>query len=87
MTIDERETATRIEAFVRDAFDVFPDDPNFGREIDLFEGGYVDSVGFTELLAFIEEQFGIEVPEDELLSDEFLSIDGMAGVLNRLRDE
>ena len=82
--MNQSDVATRIEAFVRDTFDVSPGDPNFGRQLDLFEEGYVDSVGFTELLAFIEEEFGIEVPEDELLSDEFLSIDGMAGVLVRL---
>jgi D-alanine--poly(phosphoribitol) ligase subunit 2 len=82
--MNERDVATRIEAFVRDTFDVSPDDPNFGRRLDLFEEGYVDSVGFTELLAFIEEEFGIEVPEEELLSDEFLTIDGMGRVLVRL---
>jgi D-alanine--poly(phosphoribitol) ligase subunit 2 len=84
--LNEAETAGRIEAFVRETFDVSPGDPGFSRDVDLFDGGYVDSVGFTELLAFIEEQFGIEVPEDELLSDEFLSIDGMGRVLARLSE-
>jgi acyl carrier protein len=83
--VNERDVAARIESFVRETFDVAPTDPNFGRELDLFESGYVDSVGLTELLAFIEDEFSIEVPEDELLSDEFVSIDGMAGVIARLR--
>jgi acyl carrier protein len=78
--------AKRIEAFVRQSFEVAPDDPRFGREVDLFEDGYVDSIGLTELLAFIEDEFGIEVPDDELASDEFMTIDGMAGILDRLAD-
>ncbi|MGH2960827.1 MAG: acyl carrier protein [Solirubrobacterales bacterium] len=82
--MSEPELAERLESFVRDSFDVTPGDDHFGRDIDLFEQGYVDSVGLTELLAFMEEEFQVEVPEDDLLSDEFATIDGMAGVLARL---
>src|SRR5438270_6043667 len=60
------EVADRIETFVRRQFDVMPNDPRFSRTIDLFELGYLDSVGFVELLAFLEEEFGVEIPENEL---------------------
>ena len=76
--------ADRIEEFVREQFEVDPNDTGFGRTVDLFELGYVDSVGFAELLAFLSEEFGVEVPEDDLLSDEFLRIDGMARIVSRL---
>jgi acyl carrier protein len=84
--VNERDIASRIESFVRDTFDVASNDPNFGRELDLFEHAYVDSVGLTELLAFIEDEFSVDVPEDELMSEEFVTIDGMARVIARLRD-
>ena len=76
--------ADHLEAFIRTQFEVNPSDDGFDRSIDLFELGYIDSVGFAELLAFLDEQFGVEVPENDLLSDEFLSIDGMALVVSRL---
>ena len=76
--------ASRVETFVRTQFEVDPGDDGFDRTIDLFELGYVDSVGFAELLAFIAEEFGVEVPEDDLLSEDFLSIDGMARIVSRL---
>ena len=76
--------ADRIEAFIRSQFEVDPSDDGFDRTIDLFELGYIDSVGFAELLAFLSEEFGAEVPEDDLLSDEFLRIDGMAMIVSRL---
>jgi D-alanine--poly(phosphoribitol) ligase subunit 2 len=79
--------ADRIEAFVRSQFEVDPNDHGFNRIIDLFELGYIDSVGFAELLAFLSEEFGVEVPEDHLLSDEFLRIDGMAMIVSRLTPE
>jgi acyl carrier protein len=76
--------ANRIETFVRSQFEIDPNDDGFDRTVDLFELGYVDSVGFAELLAFFAEEFGVEVPEDDLLSDEFLRIDGMARIVSRL---
>jgi D-alanine--poly(phosphoribitol) ligase subunit 2 len=79
--------ATRIEAFVRSQFDVNPSDDGFDRTVDLFQLGYVDSVGFAELLAFLAEEFGVDIPEDDLLSDEFLRIDGMARIVSRLTVE
>ena len=76
--------ASHIETFVRTQFEVDPGDDGFDRTIDLFELGYVDSGGFAELLAFIAEEFGVEVPEADLLSEDFLSIDGMARIVSRL---
>jgi D-alanine--poly(phosphoribitol) ligase subunit 2 len=82
--VDSPEVAERIEVFVRNQFSVGPSDPGFGRDADLLDGGYVDSVGFVELLEFLGEEFGVEVPDDDLLSDEFSSIDGMARIISRL---
>ena len=80
----QADIADRIEAFVRREFDVDPSDNGFDRSVDLFELGYIDSVGFAELLAFLGEEFGVEIPEDELLSEAFTRIDGIAGIVHRL---
>jgi len=73
----------QIEGFVRTHFHVNPADPHFDRNADLFEDGYVDSIGVIELLAFLEGEFGVEVPEDDLLSDDFSSISGIAEIVER----
>ena len=82
--MNEPEVADGIEEFVRKHFSVSASDPNFGRQTDLFDGGYVDSVGLAEMLGFIEERFGVTVPDEELLSEEFASIDGIARTVCRL---
>jgi acyl carrier protein len=82
--VTESEVAARTEEWVRVNFSVSPGDPRFGRDSDLFEGGYVDSVGFAELLGFLEEEFGVEIPDDLLVSDEFATIDGIARAVSRL---
>lgn len=77
-TIEER-----LERFVREAFRVSPGDPGFSRTADLFDGGYVDSVGLAELLEFVRQEFGVDVPEDDLLSEDFSSIKGMGQIIAR----
>jgi acyl carrier protein len=82
--MDPHDVARRLEEFLRDSFAVNATDPHFGRDVNLFENGYVDSVGLAETLAFVEEEFGVQVPDEELLSDDFATIDGMAQVVARL---
>jgi acyl carrier protein len=85
--ITEAAIANRIEAFVRSQFEVDASDVGFNQTVDLFELGYVDSVGFAELLAFLAEEFGVDVPEDDLMSEDFLNIQGMARIVSRLTVE
>ena len=82
--MNQAEVAETMETFVRRQFSIDPTDPRFDRSVDLFENSYVDSVGLAELLGFIEGEFGVVVPDDDLLSDEFASIDGIAGAVCRL---
>jgi acyl carrier protein len=79
--------ASRIEAFVRTRFEVDPDDDDFDHTVDLYDRGYIDSIGFVELLAFLGREFHVEIPEEDILSDEFLTIGGIAIIVARLSAE
>jgi acyl carrier protein len=74
----------RIEEFVRVQFAISPTDPGFERSADLFEGGYIDSVGVVELLEFLREEFEVDLPESDLLSDDFSTVEGLAAIVRRL---
>ncbi len=84
--MEEMETNSlepRIEQFIRSKFSVSPTDPGFDRSVDLFSQGYVDSVGVVELLEFLQEDFGVEIPDDDMLSDDFSNIAGIARIVVR----
>jgi len=83
-TVDVSEIERSLEDFVRRSFDVSADDPRFSRTIDLYTAGYVDSLGVVELLAFIDRQFGVEIPERLLASDDFSSVQGIARIVHEL---
>jgi acyl carrier protein len=76
----------RVEAYVRTQFRVSPSDTRFSRSQRLFEMGYIDSVGVVELLAFLTEEFHVTLPDEALMSDEFSTIDGIAGLVCRYRN-
>lgn len=73
----------RIEEFVRTQFSVSPTDPRFDRGVDLFDGGYVDSMGIVELLEFLSQEFDVRIPDEDLLSEDFSSIVGIARIVSR----
>ena len=48
--MNQPEVSQEVEQFVRKQFAVSAGDPSFGTQTDLFDGGYVDSVGLAEML-------------------------------------
>jgi acyl carrier protein len=49
----------------------------------LLEAGIVDSLGVLSLVAFIEEQYSVQVSEDEMVPENFDSIEAMAAFVMR----
>lgn len=47
-------------------------------DLHLLNAGVVDSLGFVNLLAAIEERFGIEIDLGDADPDEFLTVGGLA---------
>ncbi len=80
---DPDPAAAIIERFVRARYRIAADDPGFSRRVNLWEEGYVDSVGVVEVIEFLERTFATTIPEEALFSTDFACIDGMADVVRR----
>lgn len=63
-----------VESFFVDAFG---DDDSFLQE------GIVDSLGMTQLVAFLEEEFGISIADAELVPDNLDSVSRAAAFVER----
>ncbi len=70
-----------IERFVRDVGRVSIDDVDFSRTIELFDSGYLDSLGIVALAAFIEETFVITLTEEDLFDPRFTTIAGIVEIV------
>jgi acyl carrier protein len=44
----------------------------------LLEGGILDSLGVLDLVSFVEQEFAIQISDDELVPDNFQTIEQLA---------
>jgi acyl carrier protein len=56
---------------------------DLGDDVQLFEARVIDSLGIFSLVSFIENEFDVEIDDEELVPDNFGSI----GVMARFIDE
>ena len=79
-------TIEKICGFVRDEL---IEDPNIELAVDqdLLSTGHVDSMGIMRLITFLEEEFSIGVPPEDVTIDHFVSLEAIAGyVCQRIGD-
>jgi len=81
------DVAARIESFLRAHLGLAADDRWFSRRTNLWEDGYVDSIGVVELIDFIETTFGIVLPDEALFDPQFTSVEGMGRKVSELLAE
>ena len=55
----------------------YPDDASF------LEEGIIDSMNVMELITFVEENFGVEVADEEITPDNFDSVSKIAAYVRR----
>ena len=51
-------------------------------DADLLSAGIVDSLGILRLVAFIEERFGVKVPDEDVVFENFQSLQAMANYVS-----
>ena len=73
--------AVTLEQFIRKAAHVPDGDREFSRTAQLFDAGYVDSLGVVSLITFIETSFGVELLEEDLFDIRFTTIAGMSEII------
>ncbi len=76
-----------VRAFVIDNFLFGEDDGTLAGDDSLLENGVMDSTGVLELVAHLEQTYGIQVHHDEILPENLDSICRVAIFLARRIDE
>ena len=51
------------------------------KQENIFNSGIIDSLGFVNLIGFISEAFEIEFEPEDLIEDNFFSLERMAQVI------
>jgi acyl carrier protein len=74
----------KVRGFVVEHF-LFGQGANFQDGASFLEQGIMDSTGVLELVAFLEENFGMKVADDELIPENLDSVDLICEYLERKR--
>ena len=77
-TID---THGQVRSFLAENFLLSSDGFTLGDDASLLEAGVVDSTGVLEVIFFVEETFGVEVADDEIVPDNFDTVNKMAAYI------
>lgn len=78
MSVEER-----IREFILDNY-IFSDDQSaLGNEDSFLGKGIIDSTGVMEVILFLEQEFGLQVNDDEIVPENLDSVTNIAAFIKR----
>ena len=81
---DSDETTVLIRDFIVQRFPL-ASSKELTSDLSLLESGIVDSLGVLDLVGFIEEEFGIQAEDDDLVPENFDSIEALTRFVTERR--
>jgi acyl carrier protein len=73
--------AATLREFIAENF-LFRADADVSDSQSLLDSGVIDSTGVLELIAFLEQTYGIRVADEEIVPDNLDSVDNMTRYLS-----
>ena len=81
MDIENTVIKTKVRDYIQQA--TFVEKEKIKDDSLIFKEGYFDSMGFVVLLTFLEENFGIKTGDEDLLEENFESINAITSFVIR----
>ena len=79
------EIKERVRGYIYEK--VYADKDKINDDSMIFNEGFIDSMGFMDLIVFLEEEFSIRTSDADLLEENFESINAISGfVMGKLAD-
>ncbi len=75
----------QIREFILKNYLFSTDEAALADEVSLMKAGIVDSTGVLELIAFLQERFGIEVADEEMIPENLDSVRSIVAFVARKR--
>jgi acyl carrier protein len=58
---------------------------DLSQDTSLIEGGVIDSAGIVKMVSFLETEFAIEIPDEEVILGNFDTLDSISAFVNGKR--
>ena len=76
-----------LRSYIMEHFNIEADDPDFDDDVHLFDYGFVDSLGATEIVLFLEETFGVQITQKDIILYAMNTVNEIADVVERKLQE
>lgn len=76
---------TGVRGFLRDHVPVGEDSGAIAADESLLDSGLLDSASILELVSFLEERFGLVISDEELVPENFETINAMVELVTSKR--
>ena len=76
---------TEIRKYIMDNFLMGGANQALGNSDSFMDGHILDSTGFLELVSHLDEAFGVQVADDEMIPENLDSLDNIAAFIERKR--
>ena len=80
MTLQEIKDA--LFRYIQEKYDL-ADDPDYAMDVNLFDYGYLDSVGVTEVIIWLEETYNVEITQKDIILYPMDNVEEIAEVVYR----
>jgi acyl carrier protein len=77
-----QDVRVRLREFVAKNF-YMPDPKSFTDQTSFLDQGIIDSTGVLELVTFVENEYGITVADDDMVPQNFDSIDALVAFVTK----
>lgn len=81
--MQDMEVKEQIKQYIAENFLFSSNGFDMDDDESFLEAGVVDSLGVVELVTFVEETYNFEVPDDDIVPDNFDSVDNLAAYISR----
>lgn len=75
-----------VREFIESNMNVFDEDVELNDDTNIFASGYVNSIFAMRLLNFLETEYDLEVPDDDIVMTNFSSIEAMHALVSKLQE-
>ncbi|MCY7295206.1 acyl carrier protein [Alteromonas sp. a30] len=75
-----------VREFIESNMNVFDEDVELNDDTNIFASGYVNSIFAMRLLNFLETEYDLEVPDDDIVMSNFSSIEAMHSLVSKLQE-
>jgi acyl carrier protein len=76
-------TKKRIRAFIIENF-LFGEDNDLKEDTSFIEEGIIDSTGVLELIEFLEEEFDIQIDDEDMIPENLDSLNSLEKYIGKL---